>query len=119
MDIDVVINWDLPSLLKTEKALEGLRLVSRLPVSAEDVFRFRDEYVRNRNLIAWNFYNPADVSQQVDIIITYDLKGNPRIRKESEEGAIQVLGLEELIGMKKESARPQDLEDIKALEKLK
>ena len=119
MDVDIVINWELPSLLKTEKALQEIHLVSRLPVSAEDVFRFRDEYVRNRNLIAWNFHNPSDVSQQVDIIITYDLKGNSRVRRDSEEGAIQVLGREELIGMKKESGRPQDLEDIKALEKLK
>ena len=119
MDVDIVINWELPSLLKTEKALKEIHLVSRLPVNAEDVFRFRDEYVRNRNLIAWNFHNPSDVSQQVDIIITYDLKGNSRVRRDSEEGAIQVLGLEELICMKKESGRPQDLEDIKALEKLK
>jgi len=119
MDVDIVINWELPSLLKTEKALQKIQLVSRLPVSAEDVFRFRDEYVRNRNLIAWNFYHPADVSQQVDIIITYDLKGISRIRRHSEEGIIQVLGLEELIAMKKESGRPQDLEDIKALEKLR
>jgi len=119
MDVDIVINWDLPSLLKTEKALQEIQLVSRLPVNAEDVFRFRDEYVRNRNLIAWNFYHPADVSQQVDIIITYDLKGVSRTRRDSEEGKIQVLGLEELIAMKKESGRPQDLEDIKALEKLK
>lgn len=119
MDVDIVIDWDLHSLLKTEKALQRMHLVSRLPVGAEDVFRFRDEYVRNRNLIAWNFYNPADVAQQVDIIITYDLKGNSRTRRDSKEGAIQVLGLEELIGMKKASGRPQDLEDIKALEKLK
>jgi len=119
MDVDIVINWDLTSLRKAEKALRVIDLVSRLPVSAEEVFQFRDEYVRNRNLVAWNFYNPADVSQQVDIIITYDLKGNSRIRRNSETGTIQLLGLEELIGMKKKSGRPQDMEDVKALEKLK
>jgi len=119
MDVDIVINWDLSSLRRTEKALQVIDLVSRLPVNAEDIFQFRDEYVRNRNLVAWNFHNPADLSQQVDIIITYDLKGNSRSRKYSDAGIIQVLGMEELIGMKRESGRPQDLEDVKALEKLK
>ena len=92
MDVDIVINWDLRSLHKTEKAFEGIGLVSRLPVNAEDVFLFRDEYISNRNLVAWNFYHPQDVSQQVDIIITYDLKGKRRQRRVTEAGHIQVLG---------------------------
>ena len=119
MDVDIVINWNLRSLKNAEKALQEIQLVSRLPVGAEDVYRFRDEYVSNRNLIAWNFFNPADVSQQVDIVITYDLKGSTRIRKHSQAGVIQVLSLDELMTMKKESGRQQDLEDVKALEKLK
>lgn len=57
--------------------------------------------------------------QQVDIIITYDLKGSTRIRKHSQAGMIQVLSLAELMAMKKASGRPQDLEDVRALEKLK
>lgn len=119
MDVDIVINWDSRTLRDTEKALEGIGLVSRLPVSAEDVFQFRDEYVSNRNLVAWNFFNPEDASQQVDIIIIYDLKGKGRLRRDTVEGPIQVLGLRELMDMKRESGRPQDLEDVKALEKLK
>lgn len=118
MDVDVAINWDLDSLRKTESALTGIGLVSRLPVSAGDVFQFRDEYVTNRNLVAWNFYNPGDVSQQVDIIITYNLKGKKRQRIQTRSGALQILKRAELIQMKRESGRPQDIEDVKALEKL-
>ena len=118
MDVDIVINWNSRTLHNTEKALEGIGLVSRLPVSAEDVFQFRDEYVSNRNLVAWNFYHPEDASQQVDIIIIYDLKGKGRLRRDTEEGSIQLLGLRELMDMKRESGRPQDLEDVNALEKL-
>ena len=117
MDVDIVINWNSRTLHNTEKALEGIGLVSRLPVSAEDVFQFRDEYVSNRNLVAWNFYHPEDASQQVDIIIIYDLKGKGRLRRDTEEGSIQLLGLRELMDMKRESGRPQDLEDVNALEK--
>ena len=96
-----------------------LGLVSRLPIHADDLFQFRDEYINNRNLIAWNFYHPADVSQQVDIIITYDLRGKGRQARETLAGPVQILKLKELIKMKRESARPQDLADVDALEKIK
>ncbi len=119
MDIDIAINWDLNTLRRAEKALTGMGLISRLPVSAHEVFQFRDEYINNRNLIAWNFFNPGDTSQQVDIIITYDLKGKMRKRLDTRSGPLQILRLSELIRMKSESGRPQDLEDVKALEKLK
>jgi len=119
MDVDIVINWDLGSLQKAVKALNEIDLVSSLPVDAEEVFQFRDEYVQNRNLIAWNFYNPGDISQQVDIIITYDLKGKGRQKLTTRSGPLHVLNLKELIDMKRKSGRPQDLEDAKALEILR
>ena len=118
MDVDIVVNWDPGTLRKTEKALNTIGLVSRLPVKAIDVYDYRDEYVSNRNLIAWNFHNPLDISQQVDIIITYDLKGKARKRLQTGKGPLQILALKELIAMKRESGRPQDLEDVRALEKL-
>jgi len=119
MDIDLAINWDLGSLRKTEAALRSIGLISRLPVGAAEVFQFRDEYIRNRNLVAWNFYNPKDLSQQVDVIITYDLKGKGRQLLHTRSGPLQILQRNELIRMKRASGRPQDLEDVKALEKLK
>lgn len=118
VDIDVVLNWTRASLGKAEKALAGIGLVSRLPVSADEIFRFRDEYIENRNLIAWNFYNPHDLSEQVDIIISYDLRGKRTKRIDLAEGPIQILSIKNLIDMKTESGRPQDREDVAALEKL-
>jgi hypothetical protein len=48
-------------------------------------------------LIAWNFYNPQDLSEQVDILISEDLKGKRRVRMETLAGAIQVLSRQDLI----------------------
>ncbi len=119
MDVDIAVNWDLSTLRKTEKVLKEMGMVSRLPICADDVFHFRDEYITNRNLVAWNFYNPEDASQLIDIIITYDLKGKGRLRLRTAAGPIHVLQLRELIRMKRNSARPQDIEDADALERLK
>lgn len=118
IDIDIVVNWDLHTLRKTEKALGSIGLVSRLPINSDDVYHFRDEYINKRNLVAWNFYHPEDISQLVDIIITYDLRGKRRQVWETLEGQIQVLKLPDLIEMKRASGRAQDLEDVKALERL-
>jgi len=118
VDIDVAISWSRKSLSSTEKALKEIGLVSRLPITADDIFDFRKEYIENRNLTAWNFYNPDDLSVQVDIIISYDLKGKRTKRIQLADGPIQILDLRELIKMKRESARPQDIEDVQALERL-
>jgi len=118
VDVDITINWNLRSLQNAEKALNEIGLISRLPVTAENVFQFRDEYIENRNLIAWNFYNPENMTEQVDIIISYDLKGRRRQRVDTIEGPVYILDIKELIEMKRVSGRPQDLSDISALEKL-
>lgn len=118
VDIDIAISWSRKSLLAMEKALNDVGLISRLPVSAVDIFNFRDEYIDKRNLTAWSFYNPEDLSEQVDVIITYDLKGKRTKRIQLADGHVQILDIRDLIRMKRESARPQDVEDLLALEKL-
>ena len=118
IDVDVVLRWTEQTLVGAEAALNGIGLVSRLPVTAREVFAFRDEYVKNRNLIAWNFYNPDDPLEQVDVIITYDLTGKRTRRVNLSSGPVQVLSLKGLIAMKRASGRPQDIEDIRALERL-
>lgn len=118
VDVDVILAWDQRTLRAAEKALQGLGLVSRLPITADEVFRFRDEYLRNRNLIAWNFYNPKDLTEQLDVVISTDLKGKKVLAIETADGTIRVLSRKDLIAMKRASGRPQDLADIAALEKL-
>ena len=118
VDVDIALTWNKKTLLIAEQVLNDLGLVSRLPVSAEDVFLFRDEYIKNRNLIGWNFYNPDNLTEQVDVVINYDLKGKKLKRIETAESAINILNIKDLIKMKQASGRPQDIEDVKALEKL-
>jgi len=118
VDVDIALAWNLKSLQAAEQALTGMGLVSRLPISSEDVFQFRDEYVQNRNLIGWNFYNPADLAEQVDVVITYDLKGKKVGSIDTAGGPVRILSRKDLIEMKRTSGRPQDIADVEALEKL-
>ncbi len=118
VDIDVVINIDKSQFLAAEQALSAIGLHSRLPVSAAEVFDFREEYISNKNLIAWSFYNPTNPLEVVDILITHDLKKIRTISKKVGQLKLCVASIPDLIAMKKQASRPQDLEDIKALEKL-
>lgn len=119
LDIDVVVRWTRTTLVRAEAALNAIGLVSRLPVTAREVYDFRDEYVRNRNLTAWNFYNLDDPLEQVDIIMTDDLAGKRTKAVALPTGPVRVLSVTDLIAMKRRSGRPQDLEDVRALEKLR
>ena len=83
LDVDLVIQWSKEHLELAEKALKKIGLVSRLPLDSQSVFNFRDEYIQNRNLIAWNFYNPLNPAEQVDLIITYNLKPSEIVTRKS------------------------------------
>ena len=119
LDIDIALRWTKKDLKNAEVALNEIGLISHLPINALEVYNFRDEYIQNRNLIAWNFRNPNDLSEQLDIIINFDVKGKKALFKQLSGTSVPVLNIRDLIAMKKTSGRSQDLEDIKALEKLK
>jgi hypothetical protein len=118
VDVDIVIGLKKKDFLAAENALKGLGLVPRLPVTAADVFDFREEYVRKRNLVAWSFYDPKDPTSVLDVLIAHDLTRMSVVRVESEGHVLPVLALSDLIAMKKASGRPQDLEDVRALKEL-
>lgn len=119
VDVDVVVRISKPSYVATERVLKSLGLESRLPVNAEQVFGFREEYIRNRNLIAWNFYNPAKPIEAVDVLLTEDVSAIKVERIRMGDLSLRVASVDDLIRMKSISARPQDLADIEALRKLR
>lgn len=118
IDVDLVIHLREDDFSRTEQALLSLGLKPRLPVTASDVFHFREEYIRNRNLLAWSFSNPANPAEIVDVLIAEDL-ARLRIAKVKVQGReLPVISRKDLIRMKTRSGRPQDLEDVAALKRL-
>lgn len=119
LDIDIVIRLKEGDFLKAERALKGLGLQPRLPVTASEVFRFREEYIRNRNLTAWSFVNPSRPSELVDVILTEDLSRMTVKRIKVQGQSVRLASIGDLVRMKKASGRPQDLADIEALRRLR
>jgi len=118
IDIDFITNWNLKNLKLIEKALAEINLTPRLPINPEDLFNFKEEYIKNKNLVAWNFININDPSEQIDVVITHDLKKESVKEIKIQGEFINIISKSGLIKMKKLSAREQDLIDIEALERL-
>jgi hypothetical protein len=119
VDVDLVIRLRESDFVRAERALKTLGLQSRLPVTASEVFRYREEYIRNRNMTAWSFVNPVLPSEVVDVILTEDL-AKVSVKKVKVGGqTVRVASIEDLVRMKRASGRPQDLEDVEALRRLR
>lgn len=115
LDLDLVLALSRGNFTAAESALNSMGLQSRLPLKAQEVFDFREEYIRNRNLIAWSFVNPANPAEIVDIILTEDLESMRVDVIPAGRLRLPVVAVGDLIRMKEKSGRPQDLEDVKAL----
>ena len=117
VDIDFIIRWNKESLIKAEKVLNRLGLVSQHPLTASMVFQQRDQLMSEKQLIAWHFYNPENPAESVDILINSDLASFSTVDFMVQNERIHVISRKDLITMKKAAGRKQDLEDIAALEK--
>jgi hypothetical protein len=119
VDLDIIISFKKEDFIEIERRLKSLGLTPRLPIKADEIFNFRKEYIKNKNLIAWSFVNVSRPDQIIDIIITHNKDKIKTKTFHIGSTKIKVATLNELIKMKRVSARPQDLEDLKQLERLK
>lgn len=115
VDIDLLTHLQASELEKMEKTLQSIGLQSRIPVTAKEVAAFRKEYVEKRNLIAWSFVNPKNPAEIVDILLTHDLSDVETTTKALQHRTVSICQIDDLIRLKKEAGREQDLEDIKSL----
>lgn len=117
VDVDFVLSLNLADFELVESLLKKLGLQSRLPVRAQDIIKMRKEFIEKRNLIAWSFVDYNDPQRQVDILITKTLSKTKTQIISVGGRKIVVATLPELLKLKTESARPQDLVDIESIKK--
>lgn len=116
VDIDCIIDHSEQQFVAIEKALNSIGLESKLPISGKEVFHSKLEFIKQKGLIAWSFFNPKNPLECVDIIITHNKGDYQSVELRYGEKFINVIALEDLIEMKRLSNRPQDIQDIKVLE---
>ena len=124
-DIDFVIDLDPPAARSAMQALTVMWLRPRLPVQPElfaDAEQ-RQQWVEDRGMMVFSLYDPNDPLRNVDLFVQSPMPFDG-LWSRSElitlpTGSVRVASLDDLIRMKKIAGRPQDTEDIKALEALR
>ncbi|RKZ32738.1 hypothetical protein DRQ33_05375 [bacterium] len=125
-DLDIIVNLTEENILLLVKALEKLGYKPKVPINIKE---FADPEIRNRwieekGMKVLGVYPSDRQLGEIDIFVTepfdFDEAYQKRIDFDVGDGIIvPVVSLDDLIYLKKESARSQDLADIEALEILK
>ncbi|MBI1756880.1 MAG: hypothetical protein HYR64_07225 [Fimbriimonas ginsengisoli] len=123
-DIDMIVHLEERNCRAAIETLTQLGFRPRAPV---DPFDFadrskREEWIRDKGLTVFSFYGTTGLPIEVDIFVTepldFDELWERREDRLIEGVTIHLIDKASLIKLKSMSARPQDLEDIKALMEL-
>jgi hypothetical protein len=120
-DLDLVIGLQPDNCARGMDALSGIGLRPRLPVTLADFAdpAKREDWVRNRNMLVFQLWDPANPERSVDIFVREPLDFRAMLAdavvKSLDDVPIRVASIRHLIQLKGSAGRPQDLEDIEAL----
>lgn len=120
-DVDFVIRLDASNVLAAVNTLSRLGYRPRAPFDAMDFAKaeMRQAWVRDKGMRVFSFFDPADITQSVDLFVEYpmDCEGLLARSIERDLGPVRarICSLDDLVQIKKAAGRPTDLEDVAAL----
>jgi hypothetical protein len=120
-DIDLMIDFSEENLKRFMRVLSVLNFQPGIPIEPMEMVDMnkRKEWIREKNAKVLTFYNPESQLLQIDVLLTKNIADVKRTRKRIDDFEISVVDYEDLLEMKKETARPTDLIDIEKLEGLR
>jgi len=121
-DIDLVVDLEPAEVEKTLAAMKTLGLRPRAPV---DPLGFADEKVRRswieeKGMMVFSFWDPSVPMREVDLFVEHPIPFAELWARseviELRETSVRVASIADLIALKRLAGRPEDLQDIEALE---
>lgn len=95
-NLEIIIPKNLESFKKAEKALTKLGYENTLPVGADELFSFLDQYQKNKGINVWTFQNPKLKSDKIAIRLDADLDHYKPQQTIHKSKTIHFLSLEEI-----------------------
>lgn len=123
-DLDVLLDLAPDNAARAMHVLASAGLRPRLPV---DMLEFanasaREDWVQNRNMLVFQIWHPDDPLCSVDVFvrnpIAFDVLWEHSVQAMLGATTCRIVGVEDLIAMKAEAGRPQDLRDIEELRRI-
>lgn len=125
MDLDLVVHLEPENL---ERALRVFDALGYQPVPPVPLLHFadpeiRESWIRDKNMIVFSLWKPDRPQFKLDLFVSEpfdfgEIYGRA-VRVNLGEAEATVVALEDLMEMKREAGRPQDVADLQALEELR
>ena len=124
IDLDLIVSLEKDNLKNLYSVLKKLSYKPNIPIKEEEFIRQEKlaKLAREKNMKAVSFYNTKDPFKIIDIGV--NLPDIPKILKNKKyikikNISIPIIFIDDLIKMKKDLARPQDLIDVDNLNRIK
>jgi len=123
LDMDILVQMTDVNLLKVVKILKKAGYHVKQPVNPEMIAdkKTREDWIKNKNMKAFNFYKGEGTYEEVDIVIDSPVDFKKAIKsaiKTRIKGInLTIISPEDFLKMKKIAGRDKDLRDIEELKK--
>ncbi len=125
-DMDLILDLEPANVRRAIAALPPLGYRPRAPVALDDfaIAARRAEWVREKGLTVFSLYSPLHPATEIDLFVESPVDFNAAysnaVRMEiAPHVSAAFIGLSDLIHLKKQAGRPQDLFDIERLQALR
>lgn len=124
-DIDLIIDLEENNLKAFKLVMENLNYKASIPVDIVELANSEklQYYKTQKNLIAYSYFNLKKEFVQVDVITEFPYHFNEMWGRKKVDTAmgfeLNVIELNDLIEMKTQAGRDQDLTDVEYLKRLK
>jgi hypothetical protein len=125
-DIDLILDMEVNNLKRAISVFNALGYRPRPPVALEEFIdtEKRGAWIKKKGLTVFSLWNPDHPATEIDLFmeppISFEDAYNRSIRYEVAEGVeATIIGLDDLIAIKRQAARETDLDDIEKLKVLR
>lgn len=125
VDLDLVVQLEPENVERAIRVFRELGFEPRVPVPLESFGDAgeRARWVREKNARVFSLWHPREPGFLVDLFVQEPFDFEERYRRASvarlDDAEVRVLALDDLVEMKRESGRSQDLSDVDALQALR
>lgn len=121
VDLDIILHLEKENILKFNSVLAKLGFKPRVPVDGNDLADAdkRREWIQEKNMVVFSYFHPEHPFALIDIFVEepkpFEQMERNKLIVQAFGVKIPVVGLQDLIALKEQAARPKDLLDIQML----